>query len=68
MCKLVTIENSNGTKIKVAEIKAEIIKKIIKTQKRILPGKLKVGTVFIILYVWIPLMQRLMRHSSGLYK
>lgn len=29
MCKLVTIENSNGTKIKVADIKADIIKKII---------------------------------------
>lgn len=29
MCKLVTIENSNGAKIKVADIKVEIIKKII---------------------------------------
>ncbi|MCH5270361.1 MAG: nucleotidyltransferase domain-containing protein [Lachnospiraceae bacterium] len=29
MCKLVTIENSNGAKIEVADIKAEIIKKII---------------------------------------
>ena len=29
MCKLVTVENSNGTKIEVADIKAEIIKKII---------------------------------------
>lgn len=29
MCRLVTIENSNGVKIKVADIKAEIIKKII---------------------------------------
>lgn len=29
MCKLVTIENSNGAKIEVADIKVEIIKKII---------------------------------------
>lgn len=29
MCKLVTIENSSGDKIEVADIKAEIIKKII---------------------------------------
>ena len=29
MCKLVTIENSNGVKIEVADIKVEIIKKII---------------------------------------
>ena len=29
MCKLVTIENSNGAKIEIADIKAEIIKEII---------------------------------------
>lgn len=28
MCKLVTIENSNGVKIEVADIKVEIIKKL----------------------------------------